>query len=140
LKGVPDRQSKSELILLDEEWRQGQYSTRFPLYPDAKEFIDNAIYSDTQFLSGQNIMDYSLLVGVDDQKHTLIVGIVDFIGPYTWYKAVETQSKSLRMKNITVIPPDSYRDRFRKAMNEYFVMVPDKATKFERLTRLPRIV
>ena len=38
-----------------------------------------ALWSDTAFLSGLGVMDYSLLVGVDDSNNTLVVGIIDFI-------------------------------------------------------------
>jgi len=30
-------------------------------------------------------MDYSLVVGVDSEKHELVVGIVDYIRTFTWY-------------------------------------------------------
>lgn len=33
-----------------------------------------------------NIMDYSLLVGVDRQKHELVFGIIDYLRQYTWDK------------------------------------------------------
>ena len=53
----------------------------------------------------------------------------DFIGPYTWYKKLESRGKTTLMplrggKEVTVLPPDRYRDRFRKAMDENFLMVP----------------
>lgn len=34
------------------------------------------MWNDTLFLSKFNIMDYSLLVGVDEEKEDLVVGIV----------------------------------------------------------------
>ena len=37
------------------------------------------------FLSNLNVMDYSLVVGVDSEKHELVVGIVDYIRTFTWY-------------------------------------------------------
>lgn len=36
------------------------------------------------FLSNLNVMDYSLVVGVDSEKHELVVGIVDYIRTFTW--------------------------------------------------------
>ena len=38
---------------------------------------------DTEFLAGANIMDYSLLVGVNDERKELVVGIV---GMYSYYR------------------------------------------------------
>jgi hypothetical protein len=37
------------------------------------------------FLSNLNVMDYSLVVGVDSDKHELVVGIVDYIRTFTWF-------------------------------------------------------
>ena len=42
----------------------------------SKLFIGKAIKSDTEFLTKGNIMDYSLLLGVDEAKKELTVGIV----------------------------------------------------------------
>lgn len=77
-------------------------------------------------------MDYSLLVGVDEEKHELVVGIIDFMRQYTWDKHLETWVKASGIlggpKNAspTVISPIQYKKRFRKAMSAYFLMVPDQ--------------
>ena len=78
-----------------------------------------------------DVMDYSLLLGVDEEKHELVVGIIDFMRQYTWDKHLETWVKTSGIlggpKNVspTVISPDQYKKRFRKAMTTYFLMVPD---------------
>lgn len=36
------------------------------------------------FLAGLNVMDYSLVVGVDVDNKELVVGVVDYIRTYTW--------------------------------------------------------
>lgn len=77
-------------------------------------------------------MDYSLLVGVDEDKHELVLGIIDFMRQYTWDKHLETWVKTSGIlggpKNAppTVISPQQYKKRFRKAMTAYFLMVPDQ--------------
>lgn len=77
-------------------------------------------------------MDYSLLVGVDEENHELVVGIIDFMRQYTWDKHLETWVKTSGIlggsKNTapTVISPMQYKKRFRKAMSAYFLMVPDQ--------------
>jgi 1-phosphatidylinositol-3-phosphate 5-kinase len=38
-------------------------------------------------------MDYSLVVGVDSEKHELVVGIVDYIRTFTWDKKLESWVK-----------------------------------------------
>lgn len=78
-----------------------------------------------------DVMDYSLLVGVDEEKHELVLGIIDFMRQYTWDKHLETWVKASGIlggsKNTpTVISPKQYKKRFRKAMTTYFLMVPDQ--------------
>lgn len=77
-------------------------------------------------------MDYSLLVGMDEEKDELVLGIIDFMRQYTWDKHLETWVKTSGIlggpKNTspTVISPQQYKKRFRKAMTTYFLMVPDQ--------------
>ena len=79
-----------------------------------------------------DVMDYSLLVGVDEEKHELVLGIIDFMRQYTWDKHLETWVKTsgflggIRNEAPTVISPQQYKKRFRKAMSTYFLMVPDQ--------------
>lgn len=42
-------------------------------------------------------MDYSLLVGVDEEKKELSCGLVDAIGAFTIFKALESKGKQLAM-------------------------------------------
>ena len=53
-------------------------SYKNPLYvrEASKRFMKAAVFNDTLFLSNQNVMDYSLVVGVDSVKQELVVGIV----------------------------------------------------------------
>ena len=39
-------------------------------------------------------MDYSLLVGVDEMRGELVLGIIDFMRQYTWDKHLETWVKA----------------------------------------------
>ena len=94
LKGIPDRKiSKKdqgkESIGLDHDWLDGHYKTLFKLYTHAKHIIQESVENDVQFLSRSNVMDYSLLVGIHSDTQELIIGIVDYIGPYNWYKKIE---------------------------------------------------
>lgn len=108
----------------------GRYKQLLRLHAHSKKIILESVHNDTHFLASCNVMDYSLLVGVNDDRKELIVGIVDFIGPYTWYKTLETRAKTTLNaavrggKGVTVLPPGMYGDRFRKAMEQNFLMVP----------------
>ncbi len=44
--------------------------------PHSKTVLTLAITNDTQFLSGHLVMDYSLLVGMDETRKELVVGII----------------------------------------------------------------
>ncbi|PKA51729.1 Putative 1-phosphatidylinositol-3-phosphate 5-kinase FAB1D [Apostasia shenzhenica] len=74
-------------------------------------------------------MDYSLLVGVDRDRHELVFGIIDYVRQYTWDKQLETWVKTSLVvpKNAlpTVISPKEYKKRFRKFISRYFLSVPD---------------
>ena len=40
-------------------------------------------FSHLMFLQSMDVMDYSLLVGVDDERKELVLGIIDFMRQYT---------------------------------------------------------
>lgn len=77
-------------------------------------------------------MDYSLLVGIDEEKRELVIGIIDYLRQYTWDKQLETWVKASGLlggpRNTlpTVISPSQYKKRFRKAMSKYFLTLPDQ--------------
>ncbi|OMO88078.1 Chaperonin Cpn60/TCP-1 [Corchorus olitorius] len=100
----------------------------------AKRSLERAIWNDTSFLASVDVMDYSLLVGVDEERKELVLGIIDFMRQYTWDKHLETWVKASGIlggpKNAspTIISPKQYKKRFRKAMTTYFLTVPDQWT------------
>lgn len=83
-------------------------------------------------LQSVDVMDYSLLVGVDEERKELVLGIIDFMRQYTWDKHLETWVKAsgilggLKNASPTIISPKQYKKRFRKAMTTYFLTVPDQ--------------
>ncbi|XP_075633057.1 putative 1-phosphatidylinositol-3-phosphate 5-kinase FAB1C [Castanea sativa] len=98
----------------------------------AKRSLERAVWNDTSFLASVGVMDYSLLVGVDDERKELVLGIIDFMRQYTWDKHLETWVKAFGIlggpKNAspTIISPIQYKKRFRKAMTTYFRTVPNQ--------------
>lgn len=132
-----------------------------PLYirGHSQTVLNEALNSDTEFLASQLVMDYSLLVGIDEETSQLIVGIIgnfeldstlladtdwisyvsDYIRTFTWDKRLETFVKSSGIlggqgKMPTVVSPELYRTRFCEAMNRYFLGVPDKWTGLSSIT------
>ncbi|XP_039144909.1 LOW QUALITY PROTEIN: putative 1-phosphatidylinositol-3-phosphate 5-kinase FAB1C [Dioscorea cayenensis subsp. rotundata] len=60
----------------------------------AKRCLERAVWNDTSFLASVDVMDYSLLVGIDEERKELVIGIIDFIRQYTWDKHLETWVKT----------------------------------------------
>jgi len=50
----------------------------YPLYirPHTKTVLLTALTNDSKFLGTQMVMDYSLLVGFDEEKRELVVGVI----------------------------------------------------------------
>ncbi|XP_022729657.1 1-phosphatidylinositol-3-phosphate 5-kinase FAB1A-like isoform X2 [Durio zibethinus] len=124
--------SGSNKVLLDQNWIEAMPTSPIFVGSKAKQLLGRAVWNDTNFLALIDVMDYSLLVGVDEEKHELVIGIIDFVRQYTWDKHLETWVKTSGIlggtKNTspTVISPHQYKKRFRKAMTTYFLMVPDQ--------------
>ena len=52
--------------------------------PHSKAILSRAIHNDTEFLAQQMVMDYSLLVGIDEARSELVTGIIgEAFNPYS---------------------------------------------------------
>nr|XP_019014824.1 uncharacterized protein I206_00911 [Kwoniella pini CBS 10737]OCF53605.1 hypothetical protein I206_00911 [Kwoniella pini CBS 10737] len=134
VEGELKSEPKLDGTSLDGEWLEGLMKGLVLLQPHAKRILQDAISLDTKFLSSQSVMDYSLLVGVDEGKHELVVGLVDAVGNYNLFKTIESRGKLAlnRGGDVTIIPPDKYRERFEHALKHYFIACPDKWSKNSR--------
>ncbi|KAF9592335.1 hypothetical protein IFM89_014261 [Coptis chinensis] len=127
----PDATGKNK-VLLDMNLLETLCTNPIFLGSKAKRSLERAVWNDTYFLASVDVMDYSLLVGVDDERQELVLGIIDFMRQYTWDKHLETWVKASGIlggpKNAspTVVSPMQYKKRFRKAMSTYFLTVPDQ--------------
>ncbi|KAK9502569.1 hypothetical protein O3M35_011320 [Rhynocoris fuscipes] len=129
LVDASSQEAQSDTVLLDENLINMTCDNPIYILPHSKTILMKAIQNDTLFLSTQYVMDYSLLVGLDQSKKELVIGIIDYIRTFTWDKKLETMVKSIgQNKQPTVISPDEYRDRFIAAMHRYFLPVPDRWT------------
>ncbi|PWN19696.1 hypothetical protein BCV69DRAFT_300006 [Microstroma glucosiphilum] len=114
-----------------------EISLQRPLFirEGSKVMLHQALVHDSQFLAEMNIMDYSVIVGIDtsdEENHELVVGIIDFLRSYTWDKRVETfvkeQSSLLgaaKGELPTVITPKQYASRFLSFLDGIFLLSPD---------------
>ncbi|XP_037956790.1 putative 1-phosphatidylinositol 3-phosphate 5-kinase [Teleopsis dalmanni] len=120
-----------ETVLLDENFVQMSWSKPLYVLSHSKAVLKDAINRDSTFLGKNYVMDYSLLVGLDNNNGLLVLGIIDYIRTYTFDKKVESFVKQKMTlgstgKLPTVIPPEQYKQRFADAMDRYFYTVPDR--------------
>ncbi|KAJ3694828.1 hypothetical protein LUZ60_000205 [Juncus effusus] len=114
-------------VLLDLNLLETLHTKPIFLGSKSKRWLERAVWNDTSFLATVDVMDYSLLVGIDEEKKELVIGIIDYLRQYTWDKQLETWVKASGIlggpKNTspTVISPSLYKKRFRKAMSKYFL-------------------
>ncbi|KAH7278037.1 hypothetical protein KP509_38G020800 [Ceratopteris richardii] len=132
-------------VLLDENLLESMLTNPIFIGNKAKRILERAVWNDTSFLASVDVMDYSLLVGIDEEHCELVLGIIDFMRQYTWDKHLETWVKASGIlggpKNAqpTVISPKQYKKRFRKAMKDYFLMVPDQWSPAAEVFGLPHV-
>ncbi|KAI9295926.1 hypothetical protein K502DRAFT_324048 [Neoconidiobolus thromboides FSU 785] len=122
---------KENEVLLDENFMEIICKSPIFIRSHSKQQLHMAIFNDTKFLSSLKVMDYSLLVGIDEENHQLIIGIVDFIRTFTWDKKLESWVKESGILGgggelPTIVSPSNYKHRFRFNIDRYFLHVPDK--------------
>lgn len=121
-----DNNDGGVVVLMDENLVKITCENPLLIREKSKQILNEAIDNDSKFLTSISVMDYSLLVGVDKENKELVLGIIDYVRPFTWDKKVERVVKSVVSKELpTIIEPELYRERFCEAMNNYFESVPD---------------
>ncbi|KAF9941422.1 1-phosphatidylinositol-3-phosphate 5-kinase [Modicella reniformis] len=114
-------------VLLDENFIEFMSKSPFFIRQHAQLQLLESLRNDSFFLQQFNIMDYSLLVAVADDRREILVGIVDFIRPFTWDKKLESWVKdAVGSREPTIVSPSQYRKRFKNAMKRHLDMVPDR--------------
>ncbi|KAB5549967.1 hypothetical protein GE09DRAFT_1002187 [Coniochaeta sp. 2T2.1] len=111
-------------VLLDENMVEYIYESPLFAREHSKGLLRVSVWNDTLFLALQNVMDYSLMVAVDEARKELVVGIIDCIRTYTWDKRLESWIKDRGFagggrNRPTVTSPKEYKSRFREAMARY---------------------
>uniref|UniRef100_A0A7G3AV87 1-phosphatidylinositol-3-phosphate 5-kinase n=1 Tax=Lutzomyia longipalpis TaxID=7200 RepID=A0A7G3AV87_LUTLO len=127
---VPTNQ-EGEIVLLDQNLIQMSWSNPLYILTHSRTILREAIHRDASFLEKNDVMDYSLLVGLDGQEKLLVLGIIDYIRTFTLDKRLESLVKQTGLlggqgKLPTVISPKPYKQRFSEAMERYFLVVPDR--------------
>ncbi|KAL7961119.1 hypothetical protein V8C34DRAFT_36248 [Trichoderma compactum] len=117
-------------VLLDENMVEYIYESPLFAREHSKKLLRASVWNDTLFLARQNVMDYSLMIAVDEGRKELVVGIIDCIRTYTWDKKLESWIKDRGFagggrNRPTVTSPKEYKSRFREAMARYILQAPN---------------
>ncbi|KAI9891764.1 MAG: 1-phosphatidylinositol-3-phosphate 5-kinase [Vezdaea aestivalis] len=117
-------------VLLDENMVDLIFEKPLFSREHSKKLLAQSVFNDTMFLARQQVMDYSLMVAIDDSRKELVVGIIDCIRTYTWDKKVEFWIKDRGFggggtRAPTVTSPKEYKSRFREAMARYVLHAPN---------------
>ncbi|GAB0091718.1 Putative 1-phosphatidylinositol 3-phosphate 5-kinase [Sergentomyia squamirostris] len=128
---VDPTNQEGEIVLLDQNLIQMSWSNPLYILTHSRTILREAIHRDASFLEKNDVMDYSLLVGLDGQERLLVLGIIDYIRTFTLDKRLESLVKQTGLlggqgKLPTVISPKPYKQRFSEAMERYFLVVPDR--------------
>ncbi|CDR98920.1 hypothetical protein [Sporisorium scitamineum] len=122
---------KESEVLLDENLIETSHLNPIFICEHSKKLLRASLYNDSLFLADMNVMDYSLMVGVDRQSKQLVVGIIDFVRTYTWDKRVESFVKETALLGgagkgePTIITPPDYRTRFLTFIDKALLLMPD---------------
>jgi len=116
-------------VLLDENMVDFIYETPLFAREHSKKLLGQSVWNDTLFLGRQDVMDYSLMIAIDESRDELVVGIIDCIRTYTWDKKLESWIKDKGFggggrNRPTVTSPREYKGRFREAMARYVLQAP----------------
>ena len=111
-------------VLLDENMVEFIYESPLFVREHSKRLLRASVWNDTLFLARQNVMDYSLMIAIDEKRKELVVGVIDCIRTYTWDKKLESWMKDRGKNRPTVTSPKEYKNRFREAMERYVLQAP----------------
>ena len=133
----PAPPAESSHTLLDLNLWEYTHGLPIPVHESSHSRLRMQLHNDSYFLCNLEVIDYSLLVGFDHSNGELLVGVIDYLRQYTWDKRLETGMKSMGriagQAMPTIVNPAVYKQRFREAMEEYFMMAPDQCSWFRKV-------
>jgi hypothetical protein len=143
---ISKRDQKPNQVLPDTNFKEDFNGEPITLERNMAELLKAAVHNDSLILSKMNVVDYSLLLIIDNNPNqsTLIsknsthdisnnnqlfniksirVGIIDYVRKYTWDKQLEHVGKIIinRLQLPTIVNPVNYRERFKEAIDNFFI-------------------
>lgn len=129
---------QADEVLLDENLVETIFESPLFVRETSRKLLQASIFNDTLWLCKQNVMDYSLMAGFDDETKEMVVGIIDCIRTYTWDKKLESWIKDRGKNKPTITSPKDYRNRFRVSMMNYVLQAPNCWHQFQAQMPGPR--
>lgn len=121
-----DAKNKPTVTKLDTNFLEDHNSRPICMNYTMHRLMEIAIHNDTSFLSRHEKIDYSFLVWIDHEQKLIRVGIIDYIQYYSFEKLLESKIKKHLLnqgKAPTILNPVPYKQRFKQAMNNYFMSI-----------------
>jgi hypothetical protein len=133
---IPKKDQKHNQVLPDTNFKEDFKGEPIPLEKNTAELLKAAIHNDSLILSKMNVVDYSLLLMIDENCglenkdsipyfniKSIRVGIIDYVRKYTWDKQLEHVGKIIinRLQVPTIVNPVNYKERFKEAIDDYFI-------------------
>ncbi|KAF3936620.1 hypothetical protein ABW19_dt0210020 [Dactylella cylindrospora] len=117
-------------VLLDENMVDYIFENPLFVREHSKKLLRASLWNDTLFLERNQVMDYSLMVGIDDHRKELVIGLIDCVRTYTFDKKLENIIKASGIAGggrtkPTITSPKEYKRRFREAMERYVLEAPN---------------
>jgi hypothetical protein len=115
--------SEARRVLHENNFQFHFLSRPLPIRYTINRILQICINNDTLILSKANIVDYSLLTIIDTKRKKVRFGIIDFVQQYSLDKVFEVQFKRIinRGEVPTIVDPEKYKYRFKRAMKGYFI-------------------
>lgn len=126
---------EQDIVLQDGNFAKFNRGYPLSLTSSCINLLRESLHRDTQLLSCLGIMDYSLLVAINENDHKVVVGIIDYFRQYTLDKRIENHVKSVAKLfgkgSPTIVHPNKYRERILEAMTFNFIAPPCRVSSDE---------
>ncbi|GBE61057.1 phosphatidylinositol-4-phosphate 5-kinase family protein [Babesia ovata] len=137
-------EAPNQVVLLDQNFKDFTNGCPIRLEEASLLRILDFMQRDLTFLSQLDVVDYSLLLRLCPSEGVVVLGIIDYLRPYTWDKQIETIGKKLANIAIgqepTIVSPVEYRSRFMRFFSRIFWLSPEVEQSDPTPVRVPKPV
>jgi len=118
---------KGNSTALDTDFLIHRNGEPIPMKQEQYDFFEKATRNDSEFLARLKVVDYSLLLVMDEENRSLRMGIIDYLRIFDFEKQMEYIGKKIiKGAQPTIITPEDYKERFQKSMRRCFTPAPSE--------------